>query len=159
MTEKLKAAVIGTGHLGREHARIYAALESAELVAVCDTNEAAGKAIAEKYNTRFIRDYRELFGHVAAVSVATPTVSHHEITCACLDAGISVLVEKPISHTLAEADEMIALAQAKGLTLQVGHIERFNPAFRALQQRVTRPRFLKRIAWASSRRARLILMW
>lgn len=143
MTEKLKAAVIGTGHLGREHARIYAALESAELVAICDTNETAGRAIAEKYNTRFIRDYRELFGHVAAVSVATPTVSHHEITCACLEAGISVLVEKPISHTLAEADEMIALAEARGLTLQVGHIERFNPAFRALQQRVTRPRFFE----------------
>jgi predicted dehydrogenase len=143
MTEKLKAAVIGTGHLGREHTRIYATLESADLVAVCDTNEAAGKAIAEKYNTRFIRDYRELFGHVSAVSIATPTVSHHEITCACLDAGISVLVEKPISHTLAEADEMIALAEAKGLTLQVGHIERFNPAFRALQQRVTRPRFFE----------------
>ena len=143
MTEKLKAAVIGVGHLGREHARIYAALESAALVAVCDPNEAAGQAMAEKYNARFIRDYRELFGEVEAVSIATPTVSHHEITCACLDAGISVLVEKPISHTLAEADEMIALAGAKGLALQVGHIERFNPAFRALQQRVTRPRFFE----------------
>src|SRR5581483_3916921 len=143
MTEKLKTAVIGTGHLGREHARIYATLEGAELVAVCDTNDAAGQAIAAKYNTKFVRDYRDLFGSVEAVSVATPTVSHHEITCACLNAGISVLVEKPISHTLAEADEMIALADSRGLALQVGHIERFNPAFRELQQRVTRPRFFE----------------
>ncbi len=143
MTEKLKTAVIGAGHLGREHARIYASLENAELVAVCDTNEAAGRAIAEKCQTKFVRDYRELFGEVAAVSIATPTINHHEVTCACLSAGISVLVEKPISHTLTEADEMIALAEAKGLTLQVGHIERFNPAFRELQQRLTRPRFFE----------------
>lgn len=143
MTEKLKTAVIGTGHLGREHARIYASLANAELVAVCDTNEAAGQAMAEKHHTKFVRDYRELFGGVAAVSVATPTINHHEVTCACLNAGISVLVEKPISHTLTEADEMIALAEAKSLTLQVGHIERFNPAFRELQQRLTRPRFFE----------------
>jgi predicted dehydrogenase len=82
-------------------------------------------------------------GEVAAVSVATPTVSHHEIAGACLEAGLHVLVEKPIARTVAEADEMIALAEARGLTLQVGHIERFNPAFRALQQRITRPRFFE----------------
>jgi predicted dehydrogenase len=143
MTEKLKTAVIGAGHLGREHARIYAALETAELVAVCDTNEAAGKAIAEKYRAKFVRDYRELFGQAEAVSVATPTISHHEITCACLAADVSVLVEKPIAHTLDEADEMIALAEGRRLTLQVGHIERFNPAFVELQKRVTKPRFFE----------------
>lgn len=143
MSEKLKTAVIGTGHLGREHARVYAMLAEADLVAVCDTNETAGRVIAEKYQTRFVRDYRELFGQVEAVSIATPTISHHEITCACLEAGISVLVEKPISHTLAEADEMIARAESKAVTLQVGQIERFNPAFRELQQRVTKPRFFE----------------
>jgi predicted dehydrogenase len=143
MTEKVKAAVIGTGHLGREHVRIYASLPDVELVAVCDTSHEAGRAIAEKYHAQFIANYRELFGSVEAVSIATSTISHHEITCACLEAGISVLVEKPISHTLGEADEMIALAEAKQTVLQVGHIERFNPAFVELQKRLHRPHFFE----------------
>jgi predicted dehydrogenase len=143
MNPKLKTAVIGVGHLGRAHARVLASLETAELVAVCDTNEAPGRAIAEEYNTRFVSDYRELLGQIEAASVATPTVNHHEITCALLDAGIHVLVEKPIARTVAEADEMIALAAANSLVLQVGHIERFNPAFTALQKQLTRPVFFE----------------
>jgi predicted dehydrogenase len=143
MSTKLKTAVIGVGHLGREHARVLAGLERAELVAVCDTNEAQGGAIAERYGARFVPDYRDLFNEVEAVSVATPTVNHHEVTCAFLDRGISVLVEKPIARTVAEADEMIALAEARGVVLQVGHIERFNPAFVALQQQLTRPVFFE----------------
>ncbi len=143
MNTKLKTAVIGVGHLGRAHARVLAGLETVELVAVCDTNEAQGRAIAAQYNTRFVADYRELLGAVEAVNVATPTLNHHEVTCAFLDAGIGVLVEKPIARTVAEADEMIALASAKGAVLQVGHIERFNPAFIALQQELTRPLFFE----------------
>ncbi|MEP7339514.1 MAG: Gfo/Idh/MocA family oxidoreductase [Acidobacteriota bacterium] len=143
MTEKIKTAVIGVGHLGKEHARVYHTIETAELVAVCDTNETNGRAIAQAYGVRFTNDYRELLGDVEAVSVATPTVNHHEATCACLEAGVSVLVEKPISHTLAEADEMIRLAEAKNVVLQVGHIERFNPAFIALQQQLTTPKFFE----------------
>jgi predicted dehydrogenase len=143
MAEKIKTAVIGAGHLGREHARIYSSLEDAALIAVCDTNETAGRSIAERYGARFIRDYRDLLGEVEAVSVATPTVIHHEITCACLAAGVHVLVEKPIARTLAEADEMVRMAGSEGLILQVGHIERFNPAFRALQQNINRPRFFE----------------
>lgn len=143
MTERMKVAVIGTGHLGQAHARIYASLAQVELVAVCDTNEAAGKAIAEQYNTRFVRDYHELLNAVEAVSVATPTIHHHEITCACLQAGIHVLVEKPIARTLAEADEMIALAAAKTLCLQVGHIERFNPGFTLLRAQLHQPYFFE----------------
>ncbi len=143
MTQRLKVAVIGTGHLGREHARIFAGLESAELVAVCDTNEAAGKAIAEKYNTKFVANFREILASVQAVSIATPTINHHEIACACLEAGIHVLVEKPISHTLAEADEMITLAENKKLKLQVGHIERFNPGFVTLRQKIAKPYFFE----------------
>ncbi len=139
----IKTAVIGIGHLGREHARIYSSLEDATLVAVCDTNEANGRAVAEGYGVRFVRDYRELIDDVEAVSIATPTVSHHEITCTFLEGGVSVLVEKPISRTLDEADEMIRAAGSKGAVLQVGHIERFNPAFRALKQKITRPRFFE----------------
>jgi predicted dehydrogenase len=143
MTERLKVAVIGTGHLGQAHARIYASLEHVELVAVCDTNEAAGQAIADKYNTRFIRDYHELLDAVKAVSIATPTISHHEITCACLQAGTHVLVEKPISRTLAEADEMIGMAAERDLILQVGHIERFNPGFTLLREQLRQPYFFE----------------
>jgi len=143
MTEKLRIAVIGVGHLGREHARVYAALEEVDLVAVCDINETTGQEIAARHGVKFTRGFRDLFGTVDAVSVATPTVVHHEVTCACLNAGIHVLVEKPIARTLEEADEIIALADSRGLTLQVGHIERFNPAFRALQEQLTRPRFFE----------------
>lgn len=143
MSTRMKVAVIGTGHLGQAHARIYASLPQVELVAVCDTNEVAGKAIAEKHNTRFVQDYRELLDVAEAVSVATPTVNHHEITCACLQAGIHVLVEKPIARTLAEADEMIALAASKDLILQVGHIERFNPGFALMREHIKQPYFFE----------------
>ena len=143
MSSRMKVAVIGTGHLGQAHARIYASLPQVELVAVCDTNEAAGKAIAEKHHTRLVPDYRALLDAVEAVSIATPTINHHEITCACLYAGIHVLVEKPIARTLAEADEMIALATAKDLTLQVGHIERFNPAFALMREHIRQPYFFE----------------
>lgn len=143
MTGTLRTAVIGVGHLGREHARIYSALENSRLVAVCDTDTAAGQSVADRYGVRFVRDYRELFGEVDAASLATPTESHHEVACALLEAGASVLVEKPIARTLEEADEIVALASARGLTLQVGHIERFNPAFRALQPHVRNPRFFE----------------
>src|SRR5262249_42708598 len=118
-------------------------LELADLIAVCDTNETQGRAIAERHGTRFVRDYRELIGKVEAVSVATPTVTHHEITCALLEAGVHALVEKPIARALQEPDEMIRLAESKNLVLQVGHIERFNPAFVALQQQIERPRFFE----------------
>jgi predicted dehydrogenase len=143
MNAKLKTAIIGVGHLGRAHARVLAGLETVELVAVCDTNETQGRAIAEQFNAPYVADYRELLGTIEAASVATPTVNHHEITCTLLDAGIHVLVEKPIARTVAEADEMIALAAAKGRVLQVGHIERFNPAFVALQKQLTRPVFFE----------------
>ena len=143
MIDKLRTAVIGAGHLGREHARVYASSENAKLIAVCDINEKAGREVAERHGAGFVSDYRELLQQVDAVSVATPTVNHHEVTCAFLEAGIHVLVEKPIARTLAEADEMIRIAEAKDLVLNVGHIERFNPAFRALQKKVARPRFFE----------------
>ncbi len=143
MPEKLKTAVIGVGHLGHAHARVYDSLDQAELVAVCDINETNGRAIAEKYGAAFVSDFRDLLGAVEAVSVATPTIAHHEVACACLEAGVHVLVEKPIARTLDEADEMIRISDSKGLVLQVGHIERFNPAFVALREQVTRPRFFE----------------
>jgi predicted dehydrogenase len=138
----IRAAVIGVGSFGREHARIYAQSANAELVSVCDTNEATGQAIANQYNAAFCADYRDLIGKVDAVSLAAPTVAHAEIACALLDAGIHVLVEKPIARTLDEADAMIAAAKS-GAVLQVGHLERFNPAVIAVKPMVTTPRFFE----------------
>src|SRR5262245_38663167 len=143
MTDKIKTAVIGVGHLGQAHARVHASLEHSELVAACDINESQGRSIAERHATRYVRDYRELFDQVEAVSIATPTVNHHEATLAFLEAGVHVLVEKPIARTLEEADEMIGAAESKNLILQVGQIERFNPAFVALSARIERPRFFE----------------
>ncbi|HVF92580.1 MAG TPA: Gfo/Idh/MocA family oxidoreductase, partial [Blastocatellia bacterium] len=139
----IRVAVIGVGHFGREHARIYAESAGAELVAVCDISEAAGRAVAERYDTSYVSDFRELIGRVDAVSLAVPTVSHHEIACELLAAGIAALIEKPISRTLEEADEIIALAERHGAALQVGHLERFNPAVVAAGKIVTRPRFFE----------------
>ncbi|MCI0390493.1 MAG: Gfo/Idh/MocA family oxidoreductase [Acidobacteria bacterium] len=143
MTDKIKIAVIGVGHLGQAHARVHDSLEQSELVAVCDINESQGRAIAERHATRYVRDYRELLDQVEAVSIATPTINHHEIALAFLEAGVHVLVEKPIARTLEEADEMISVAESKNLILQVGHIERFNPAVVALSARIDRPRFFE----------------
>ena len=143
MADKIKTAVIGVGSLGQAHARVHASLEQVELVAVCDVNETRGREIADARATRFVRDYRELIDQVEAVSVATPTVSHCEISLAFLEAGVHVLVEKPIARSLDEADEMIRAAESKNLVLQTGHIERFNPAFVALRRRIERPRFFE----------------
>lgn len=143
MSEKLKVAVIGAGHLGQHHARIYAGLSSVELVAVCDTNEAKGKAIAEKFNTKFVINYRQILDDVDAVSIATPTVSHGEIGNEFLQRGIHCLVEKPIAKNLNEADAMIALAAEKNAVLQIGHVERFNPAFLAVKDKIHQPYFFE----------------
>lgn len=139
----LRVAVVGVGHFGQEHARIYASSSSANLVAVCDIHASNGAAIAEPYNAEFVTDFRELFGKVDAVSLAVPTVSHHAIACQLLEAGISVLIEKPISQTLDEADQINAAAHRGRAVLQVGHLERFNPAVAAASLILTTPLFFE----------------
>lgn len=143
MSEGIRTAVIGVGHLGREHARVYAELDRSNLTAVCDIDESAGQRVAEKLGVKFVSDYRELFGRVDAVSIATPTISHHQIGCACIEAGLHVLIEKPIAHSLDEADALIEASEKRGVILQVGHIERFNPAFQELQRHINKPRFFE----------------
>ena len=138
----LRTAVVGVGHLGRHHARIHAALASeakSEFVSVCDINEQTAREIASERGARWTTDWRTLIGVVDAVSLATPTESHAEIACALLEAGIHVLVEKPISRTLEEADRMMEAARRGGATLMVGHLERFNPALIALRPHVRNP--------------------
>ncbi|MBX7222298.1 MAG: Gfo/Idh/MocA family oxidoreductase [Blastocatellia bacterium] len=139
----LKVGVIGVGFLGRHHARIYSSLPNVQLVGVCDSNPAQGQVIAQEYNVPFYSDYQALCDQADAFSVAVPTIDHCRIACDLLARGKSVLVEKPISVTLAEADEMIATAQANGCVLQVGHLERYNPAVKAARTILNHPRFFE----------------
>lgn len=136
----LRTAVVGVGHLGRQHARIHSNLAAEGLTQfafVCDLDEKTARDVAGE--VEWTTDWRKLIGHVEAVSLAVPTESHRDIACGLLEAGIHVLVEKPIARTLAEADEMIAAAARSGALLQVGHLERFNPALVALRPHVRNP--------------------
>ncbi|HKO96661.1 MAG TPA: Gfo/Idh/MocA family oxidoreductase [Pyrinomonadaceae bacterium] len=138
----LRTAVIGAGHLGRQHARIHADLAAeglTEFVSVCDLDPQTASNIASERATEWTIDWRDLLDKVDAVSLAVPTISHCEIATALLEAGIHVLVEKPISRTLAEADQMIEAAARGNALLQVGHAERFNPALVALRPHVRNP--------------------
>ena len=138
----LRTAVIGVGHLGREHARIHAALAAeglTECLSVCDLDEQTARAVAAERRVDWTTDWRELIGRVDVVSLAVPTESHCEIARELLEAGIHVLVEKPISGTLGEADRMIQAAEKGQALLQVGHLERFNPALVALRPHVRSP--------------------
>ncbi len=139
----LSTAVIGAGHLGRFHAQKYAALEASRLIAVVDPNHAAALRSAESAGARALTDYRELLGGVDAVSIAAPTSMHHAIARDFLDAGAHVLVEKPITVTVAQADELVDLARERRRVLQVGHLERFNPALRAADDILAAPRFIE----------------
>jgi len=132
--KKLKCAVIGTGYLGKFHAEKYASLPDCELVAVVDINKEAALAVAEKHGAKALTDYQVLLGEVDAVSIVVPTTLHHLVSKDFLDAGAHVLVEKPITVTVAEADELITIAKQKNLILQVGHLERFNPAVLGLDK-------------------------
>lgn len=139
----VRVAVVGAGVFGREHARVYSELSGSQLVAVCDIEESGGRPVAEQYGAAFVSDYRELAGMVDAVSVAAPTEAHWAIVCDLLQAKIAVLVEKPIARTLDEADQMIEAANRSGAVLQVGHLERFNPAVTAAARILTQPRFFE----------------
>jgi predicted dehydrogenase len=139
----LRVAVVGVGHLGKHHARILASLPDVELVAVADTNRARAEEIAAAHRTRALFEARDLAGQVDAVTVAVPTELHLEVARPFLQAGIPVLVEKPMARSLAEADEMITLARASNAPLAVGHTERFNPAVERARPLLHDPRFIE----------------
>ena len=140
---KIKAAVIGVGYLGRFHAQKYAALPACELVAVVDGREEVRNAVGAEVSAKPVADYRELLGKVDAVSVVTPTPAHFEIADAFLSAGAHVLVEKPITETPDQAKSLIATAAKHGKILQVGHLERFNAAVLAAEPHLNAPRFME----------------
>ena len=128
--------------MGRFHAQKLAASYAADLIAVVDADAARAREVASELGCAAETDFRRLLGRVDAVSVAVPTERHHEVVGACLDAGVHVLVEKPLARSVAEADDLLARAAARGLVLQVGHLERFNPAFRALAAEPGRALFI-----------------
>ncbi|GAK50794.1 oxidoreductase domain protein [Candidatus Moduliflexus flocculans] len=141
--EKLRVGVVGVGHLGQHHARVYTEIESCELIGVADVDAARGQEIAERHHVRYFQDYCELCEQVDALSIAVPTAHHHAVGMECLRRGIHVLIEKPISRTLEEADDLIALADANLRVLQIGHTERFNGAVVKLAELVDRPAFIE----------------
>jgi predicted dehydrogenase len=140
---RLRVAVIGVGYLGRHHARILSALDDVELVAVVDRSDGRAREIAASAGTRALSSPEELAGEVDAVTVAVPTEEHHRVAKPFLERGIGVLVEKPMTRTLDEADDLIATAASAGATLAVGHTERFNPAVTAAMPLVARPGFVE----------------
>jgi predicted dehydrogenase len=140
--KKTRVGVVGVGYLGQFHAEKYAKMEGVELVGVVDVSPSRSKEIAKRTHTQPFFHHSELFKRAQAVSIAVPTASHHAIAKDFFLHGIDVLLEKPISRTLEEADELISLAESKGLILQVGHLERFNGALRALERHVRNPLFI-----------------
>jgi predicted dehydrogenase len=140
--QDVKIGVIGVGHLGQHHARLLAEIEGAQLVGICDVNESS-RELAEKYSVPFYQDYRELEGKVDAVTVVVPTFLHHEVARFFLERNVHTFIEKPCTKTLDEANDLVSLAGKKQLTLQVGHVERFNAAILKLQSLCDSPRFIE----------------
>ncbi|HET6327641.1 MAG TPA: Gfo/Idh/MocA family oxidoreductase [Planctomycetaceae bacterium] len=140
---RLRVGVVGAGALGRHHARIYSQLPSTELMAVADTSAERGRAVADACGTHWFEDYHRLFDFVDAVSIAVPTVGHHSVALEFLDRGVACLVEKPLATTVAQAAEIVAAADRRTATLQVGHVERFNPAFQEARRLVRNPKYLR----------------
>ncbi|RYU59013.1 Gfo/Idh/MocA family oxidoreductase [Methylolobus aquaticus] len=141
--DEVRCAVIGVGYLGRFHAEKYAALPGCRLVGVCDTDPDAAARLAAQLGVPAFTEHRQLLGQVDAVSVVVPTSVHHAVARDFLDAGADVLVEKPITVTVAEADELIDLAERRGRVLMVGHLERFNAAILGLNLRDDKPLFIE----------------
>jgi predicted dehydrogenase len=139
----LRAGVIGVGHLGQHHARLYASLPGCTLAGVTDYDPARAKLIAERHGARAFGSLADLLQHVDVVSVAVPTSAHYAVGKACLQAKKHVLVEKPIAVRPSEAQELVELAQAQGCRLQVGHSERFNPIMQTMRAQIHRPAFIE----------------
>ena len=141
--KKVNIGVIGAGHLGQHHVRLLSEIEGANLVGLSDVNESVGSEMAAKYGIKYFKDFKELLPHVEAVSVVVPTFLHHDVAKFFLERNVHTFVEKPITKTLEEANDLVAIAGQKQLTLQVGHVERFNAAMMKLQTLVEAPRFIE----------------
>ncbi len=143
MSQLLKVAVVGAGHLGKWHADKYAAAADCELVAVVDSNDEVAREIASKHGAESFNDYREILDRVDAVSLVVPTSAHYKIAREILEAGIHCLIEKPITETVEEAASLVEIAAARQLVLQVGHIERFNSVMLGIAEQLRQPQFIE----------------
>ncbi|OLD82521.1 MAG: oxidoreductase [Ignavibacteria bacterium 13_1_40CM_2_61_4] len=141
--KRLRVGVIGVGHLGSLHAKMYAEIPSAEFIGVMDTDAARADAIARDLHVASFRTPEELLGRVSAVSIAAPTSAHFELARRAIQAGVHALIEKPMASTIEEASSIVELAKEKNVKVQIGHIERFNPALLALQKYELRPMFVE----------------
>ena len=141
--DKIKVGVVGVGHLGAIHSKVYSRLDNVKFVGLCDCNLERAIEIGKKYKTASYSDYEELFDKVDAVSIAVPTSLHYNVAKNFLKHKIHVLIEKPVTKTLSEADELIDIARSKDLIIQVGHVERFNAAVLALEKYLKKPKFVE----------------
>ncbi|PLX74560.1 MAG: UDP-N-acetyl-D-glucosamine dehydrogenase [Desulfuromonas sp.] len=139
----MRAAVIGTGYLGRFHAQKYAAIKGVELVAIVDIDSKQANSVANEVGCRAVTDYREILDEIDLASIVVPTDLHFDIAKECLQNNCHLLVEKPITQTIDEAEELISIARENDLVLQVGHLERFNPAIMALDGVLKNPTFIE----------------
>jgi predicted dehydrogenase len=140
---KIGVGVVGVGHLGDHHARILSQIAEAELVGVNDINVEKGNSVAQRYGTRFFESLDDLLKETDVISLVVPTTSHYSLAKKILERKKDLLIEKPITETVQQAEELITLAQKKNLILQVGHIERFNPAFKAIEKHQPNPKFIE----------------
>ncbi|HHT9129912.1 MAG TPA: Gfo/Idh/MocA family protein [Candidatus Brocadiaceae bacterium] len=140
---RLKVAVIGVGHLGKEHARVYAELPDVELAGVVDIHSKQAEKIAKQHNTRYFLNHKDVIDKVDAVSIVVPTRSHYAIAKEFLQHGVHVMIEKPMTGTVSEARELIGISKARGVVLQAGYIERFNPVIVAIKKLFINPRFIE----------------
>jgi len=140
---KIRTAVIGVGYLGKFHAQKYAQLESSELVAVCDASLEIAQSIANEHGIPAFTEYEDLIGQVDAVSIVVPTQKHYEVAKVFLENGVHVLLEKPITSTVEQAEELVKIANEKQCVFQIGHLERFNPAVLALEDELEQPLFIE----------------
>lgn len=141
--ERFRVGIIGVGYLGMQHARILSYLEEADLKGVADIDFKRAMQIGNRHGVKYYKNFEEMLDEIDAAIVATPTSEHYSITMKLLQEGKAVLVEKPIAETIDQAEEMVAEAEKKGVVLQVGHLERFNPAVEALENLITEPKFIE----------------
>jgi predicted dehydrogenase len=140
---KIKVGVIGVGHFGKLHTKMFKSIENCELIGIYDSNTDQARSVSEELSVTTIQSLDELLIDVDAVSIAATTTAHFEIAKKCFDSGAHVFIEKPITATIREAEELVALSEEKNLNLQVGHIERFNPALVAMEKYIVDPKFIQ----------------
>jgi predicted dehydrogenase len=159
--EPVKVGVVGIGNMGVHHARVYSELPQTELVGVVDVNEARGRICSDRFHTQFFNSYRDLFERVEAVNIVAPTIFHYELAMEFLARDIHVLVEKPITVDLIQAKRLVDYAKKRNLVLQVGHLERFNPAVGKLREVLGRPIHLEshRLSYPTNRNLDVGVVW